>query len=93
MDHLHELREFVGAAPRIEPSEISACLGENYVRSCTKQKFAGDDLKNLLAMTSFVAGASEEARAAAEDLKTFTTTIDLIVSTHRVWLGTGDGTY
>ena len=90
--------------PGVEPpKQFSAGLAENYVRVCTEQTYGEDATSHLLAMTAWgepeqkvrVLAELESAAAAAEVAELpgpalgLTATVDLIISTHRVWLGTG----
>jgi 23S rRNA (guanine745-N1)-methyltransferase len=92
-DHLKELKQaLAGARGRASgPRESAAGLGENYVRVRTVEEYGPDAASALLAMSPFVREAHEERRRELEASAAAgcTTTVDLIVSTHRVWLGTG----
>ena len=95
-DHLYELQQRVSggvAAQRRVPKQFPAALAENYVRVRTEEALTGSAAASLLEMTPLVRRASERARADLQQQvareQPLECTIDLIVSTHRVWLGTG----
>ena len=95
-DHLTELRRrLLGEASvtRREPKQYPAALAENYLRVRTDETLRGDAATSLLEMTPFVRNAPPEQRSSLHAQVAGGTplrcTVDLIVSTHRVWLGTG----
>lgn len=75
------------------PKQFAAGLGEQYVRVCTEEHYEGALATHLLEM----AGCSDSAKDLLVDehsekaMPRLATpvTVDLIISTHRVWLGTG----
>ena len=94
-EHLRELRQRADAedmAPR-PPKEFSAGLAEKYLRLRTLETLQGEQARHLLAMTPFVRHAPPEARQRLEGVDELTTTVDMIVSTHRVWLGAAGGRF
>ena len=94
-DHLRELRPLAGAPAWRPPKEGSQGFGENYVRLTTEETYRGEVAAALLGMTPFVRRADDAQRAALHEMATseagLRVTADVIVSTHRVWLGTGGG--
>jgi len=99
-DHLQELRERVrgGSAVEASPSaaltkQYPAALAENYVRVRTREAFTGARAARLLEMTPIVRRAPQSCRdeleREVERGQPLHCTVDLIISTHRVWLGTG----
>lgn len=96
-DHLQELRALAGAEPRRPPKEshISQGFGENYLRVRTVDTFAGEAAQHLLAMTPCVHAASPEREQKLQRLAGtgLETTVDFIITTHRVWLGTANCKY
>lgn len=94
-EHLRELRKRAEAedTARRSPKEFSAGLAENYLRLRTVETLRGEQARHLLAMTPFVRDAPPEARKRLEDAEELTTTVDMIVSTHRVWLGAAGGRF
>jgi len=94
-EHLRELRRRAhgeDTAPR-SPKEFSAGLAEKYLRLRTLETLRGEQARHLLAMTPFVRQAPPEARQRLEGAEELTTTVDMIVSTHRVWLGAAGGRF
>ena len=95
-DHLRSLYALAGAdalaAPRA-PKQFTAGLAENYARIRSKESFRGEMAASLLAMTPFVQRAPTSVRERLYSLPELTTTVDVIMSTHRVWLGTGGGRF
>ncbi|KAL1510175.1 hypothetical protein AB1Y20_006505 [Prymnesium parvum] len=90
--HLEELRRLAGAAPWRPPKELTQGFGENYCRVRTKERVEGVALESLLQMTAFVRDAPPERQAALQRVVEsggMELTVDVIVSTHRIWLGTG----
>ena len=99
------LRDSTGApVPGSEPpKQFSAGLAENYLRVSTEEQLGGSMAEHLLAMTPWGETRRKEALLkelfkegggggngnGKDDGKMMTATIDMIVSTHRVWLGTG----
>ena len=88
--HLHELRS---ADERREaeqpPKQFAAGLAEQYVRVCTDECYSGASAVSLREMVQ--PGVQQQQHGvpgedAEEELRC---TVDVIVSTHRVWLGTG----
>ena len=91
-DHLQELRTLAGEEPWRPPKELTQGFGENYLRVRSQECFQGAAASSLLEMTPFVRRAPQERRAALQALAAsggLETTVDVIISTHRVWLGTG----
>ena len=75
------------------PKELTQGFGENYRRLRSTELFRGEQAAALLAMTPFVRRAPPERLAAMRELAAadgLQTTVDVILSTHRVWLGAGD---
>lgn len=95
-DHLQQIkRRVLGThADRAPPkkAQYPAALAENYVRVKTEEAFTSELAAHLLQMTPLVRRATETCRAELlreADRAELACTIDLIISTHRVWLGTG----
>ena len=91
-DHLQELRQLAGEEPWRPPKELTQGFGENYLRVRSQERYQGDTAVSLLEMTPFVRHAPAERRDAMHALAAgdgIETTVDVIISTHRVWLGTG----
>jgi 23S rRNA (guanine745-N1)-methyltransferase len=99
--HLHQLRSELIEASNVpgaeEPKQFSAGLAERYARVCTEESYGEEMARQLLAMTAW---GEEEAKEAlierrfgggrsSSDGPMLTATVDMIMSTHRVWLGTG----
>ena len=79
--HLHELRSADEQREAEQPpKQFAAGLAEQYVRVCTEERYSGASAASLLVM---------EARQQPADEEELRCTVDVIVSTHRVWLGTG----
>ena len=79
-EHLAELRRRSAAAEGTsQPKQFPAGLAENYVRVRTEEAYSGAAAAALVEM----AGPGTEAAAPGR------VTVDVIISTHRVWLGTG----
>jgi hypothetical protein len=103
--HLQELRQLSGAPARTAPKQFAAGQGEMYCRFTSQERYRGDMLLDLLQMTSFCRRASPERQEAmrrhagvgsrseggegGEQGRGMAVTVDIITSTHRVWLGTG----
>eukprot|EP00962_Isochrysis_galbana_P043637 scaffold16692_cov91-Isochrysis_galbana.AAC.1 len=103
--HLHELRQLAGAPSRTAPKQFAAGQGEMYCRFCSQERYRGAMLLDLLEMTSFCrrasperlqamrqhagAGGQSEGADAEDHGHEKAVTVDIITSTHRVWLGTG----
>ena len=87
--HLRELRPSDAFASD-EPKQFAAGLAEQYVRVCTEERYRGALATELLAMAG-VGGASDTLldSGSGEVQLAAPVTVDLICSTHRVWLGTG----
>lgn len=87
------------------PKQFSAGLAERYARVSTEESYGEAMARQLLAMTSwgdddakdalmqrlFGGGSSPDAQLhdTSSGDAMLTTTVDMIMSTHRVWLGTG----
>ena len=96
-DHLRQLSQRVRGvlkAERAGPDHHPAALAENYMRVRTEEVFAGKQATQLLEMTPFIRlGAfRDELRREVAAGAQLPCTVDLIISTHRVWLGTGGET-
>jgi len=95
-DHLRSLRGLAEAeetTPR-PPKQFTAGLAENYARLRTERAiYSGEKASNLLEMTPFVRSAPAHVKERLHSLSELTTTVDIIMSTHRVWLGTGGGRF
>jgi len=91
--HLKELRALSGAPTFSEPKQFAAGQGELYCRFASEERYRGEVLLHLLETTPFCRRASPERQAAmrryAEDEEGLLLTVDIISTTHRVWLGTG----
>ena len=64
------------------PKQHPAGLAEMYVRALTLETYCGELNELLLAMEGQGVGVEGQADSR-------TTTVDWLISTHRVWLGTG----
>jgi SAM-dependent methyltransferase len=111
--HLEQIREAMGIAEEGPPKQFSAGLAENYVRSCTTERYSLEQCECLLGTMPVRRRKKqprgrratadgdddrlqeqEEPKARLVELLTSTgsgcvMTVDVIISTHRVWLGTG----
>jgi 23S rRNA (guanine745-N1)-methyltransferase len=94
-EHLQELRPLAGAPPWRASKELSQGFGESYARHRTVSTFTGQSAEHLLAMTPWTRNAPEANQQALRDAMSngLTTTFDLIITTHRVWLGTANCEY
>jgi len=101
--HLHELRSQLKDADAMRgseaPKQFSAGLAENYLRLKSEEEYSSELASQLVEMTAWGAKKPHEAAAQREKLlqcvrsadgeASTKATVDFIVSTHRVWLGTG----
>ena len=101
--HLNELARAAGepAPDAAEPKQVAAGLAENYVRATSEEAYAGPAAASLLEMAAgmgyaakpdelLVTDAGGGADGGGESIRLAKpVTVDVIVSTHRVWLGTG----
>ena len=74
------------------PKQFAAGLAKNYVRACTREQYGGTLATHFVEMAGLDATARSAllgAGGGGEDALAHPVTIDLIISTHRVWLGTG----
>ena len=107
-EHLRELRESLDLYRPNSPKEFSAGLAEKYLRVTTSERFGIEAFDHLMAMTPFVRAATREQQARAREqffrggeggeegggaLMSTPLTVDVIISTHRVWHGTGGGRF
>lgn len=93
--HLRELKAWSPGEENAEsPKQFSAGLAENYLRVCTEERFSEPLASQLLT----IAGTAPRPEGPAQRVQRVarpkrrtpaSTTVDWIVSTHRVWLGTG----
>ena len=88
--HLRELRPSE-AFGNDEPKQFAAGLAEQYIRVCTEEHYRGALATELLTMAGVGGTASDALLDSGGDEVQLTApvTVDLICSTHRVWLGTG----
>lgn len=91
--HLRELQQRGSDTPS-EPKQFAAGLAEEYVRVCTQETYRGQLATGLLEMSGLggqahglIAGGGGDDDADIQLVAPVT--VDLICSTHRVWLGTG----
>jgi len=74
------------------PKQFAAGLAENYVRVRSEAVYSAQMADNLLRMTPSLRGLWRDApdkHSALRQTAADGVTVDLIISTHRVWLGTG----
>jgi len=95
-EHLLQLRHAAGAAdtaPR-PPKEFSSGLAENYLRFRTEKViFSGEVKAGLLGMSPFVRNAQDDVRQHLYNMSEIVCSVDVICTTHRVWLGTARGRF
>ena len=83
-----------GGGPEAEGAaekQYAAGLAENYARVQTVETWRGELKRSMLdgVAPSVVRAAPEARRRGLVDAEQLSATVDVIVSTHRVWLGTG----
>ena len=84
-EHLIELK---GESSRREPKQFAAGLGERYERYLEVETYSSADARKLIEMSQLQSNLSSTVLAGlASGL--LNVTVDVLTTTHRVWLGTG----
>lgn len=91
-DHLRELRKHANDSPppARTPKQFAAGLAEHYARIVTVERHGTEMTKHLRGMIPFMRdGMARGDRPQMASESETRVTVDMMISTHRVWLGTG----